>query len=73
MGAPGLNGSAHNGYGFLGDKDSGLFSTAANEVSLYVNNAEEVQVRPDLVINREVRPENLRPEARRKDKLQWPE
>ncbi len=48
-GAPGTNGSNRNGYGFLGDKDSGLYSTAAGEVSLYVNNAEIVEVKPALV------------------------
>ena len=64
MGAPGLNGNLHNGYAFLGDKDSGLFTTSANQVSLYVNNTEEVLVRPDsVVINGEVRPENLRFDA----------
>jgi hypothetical protein len=61
QGAPGLNGVNKNGYGFLGDKDSGLYSLAAGQVSLYVNNVEEVKVRPDsVVINGEVRAEDLR-------------
>jgi hypothetical protein len=44
-GAPGLNGTSHNGFAFSGnngDKDSGLFSTADGKVSMYVNNAEVV-------------------------------
>jgi hypothetical protein len=50
-GAPGPNGSNRNGYGFLGDRDSGLFSTPANggEVSLFVNNVELLEVKPALV------------------------
>lgn len=48
-GAPGANGVNQNGYGFLGDKDSGLYSQAANEVSLYVNNIELIEVKPALV------------------------
>lgn len=48
-GAPGLNGINKNGYGFLGDKDSGMYSTSAGQVSLYVNKDEQVKVTPDSV------------------------
>ncbi len=51
-GTPGLNGANNNGYAFngnSGDKDSGLFSTADGRVSLYVNNAEVLAVKPDTV------------------------
>lgn len=46
-GAPGLNGVDKNGYAFSGnsgDNDSGLFSTADGEVSVYVNNVEKLEV-----------------------------
>ncbi|HUR29944.1 MAG TPA: hypothetical protein VMZ69_00860 [Saprospiraceae bacterium] len=50
LGAPGgTNGQGQNGYSFLGDKDTGLYSTAAGQVSLYVNNSPEVTVKPDTV------------------------
>lgn len=45
-GAPAVNGANNNGYAFSGnsgDNDSGLFSTANNEVSLYVNNVERLE------------------------------
>lgn len=47
-GAPGLNGVNKNGYAFSGgsgDNDSGLFSTAEGEVSVYVNNTERMEVK----------------------------
>lgn len=43
-GAPGANGDGNHGYAFDNDKDSGLFSTADGEVSVYVNNAEKLKV-----------------------------
>ena len=51
-GAPGLNGTSHNGYAFTGnngDKDSGLFSTADGKVAMYSNNAEVLAVTPGNV------------------------
>jgi hypothetical protein len=51
-GAPGLNGASKNGYAFttnMGDKDSGLFSTALGQVSLYVNNVPMLTASPDSV------------------------
>lgn len=51
-GAPGLNGVNRNGYAFSGnsgDKDSGLFSTADGEVSLYTNNVEVLSATPGNV------------------------
>ncbi|MCC6410681.1 MAG: hypothetical protein IT270_03425, partial [Saprospiraceae bacterium] len=48
-GAPGANGASRNGYAFSGnsgDKDSGVFSTAEGEVSLYSNNVEVLEVTP---------------------------
>lgn len=45
-GAPGANGASDNGYAFSGnsgDSDSGVFSTANGEVSLYVNNTERLE------------------------------
>ncbi|MBK9337239.1 MAG: hypothetical protein IPM98_11955 [Lewinellaceae bacterium] len=51
-GAPGLNGAGNNGYAFdgnSGDKDSGLFSTADGEVSLYANNTEVLEATPGNV------------------------
>lgn len=51
-GVPGLNGASKNGYAFTGsggDKDSGLFSTANGEVSLYANNTEILEVTPAKV------------------------
>ncbi len=45
-GSPGSNGASNNGYAFSGnsgDNDSGVFSTANNEVSLYVNNTERLE------------------------------
>jgi hypothetical protein len=52
-GAPGANGANKNGYAFTtnnGDKDSGLFCTALNQVSLYVNNAEKLKATVDSVV-----------------------
>ncbi len=46
-GTPGTNGVNKNGYAFMGgsgDTDSGLFSTQDGEVSVYVNNAEKIEV-----------------------------
>ena len=46
-GAPGSNGALNNGYAFKdggGDNDSGLFSTADGQVSLYANNSELLRV-----------------------------
>jgi len=51
-GAPGANGTSHNGYAFLGnsgDKDSGLFSSTDGKVSMYVNNLEVIAATPGLV------------------------
>lgn len=51
-GAPGANGANHNGYAFTGnngDKDSGLFSTAEGNVSMYVNNTEVIAATPGNV------------------------
>lgn len=48
-GTPGLNGANRNGFAFSGNggnKDSGLFSTANGEVSLYANNAKVVSATP---------------------------
>lgn len=48
-GTPGSDGASKNGYAFSGnggDKDSGLFSTANGEVSLYVNNVNIVSATP---------------------------
>jgi hypothetical protein len=45
-GAPGGSGGSNNGYAFTGnsgDNDSGLFSTADGQVSLYTNNAERLK------------------------------
>ncbi|MEZ4941375.1 MAG: hypothetical protein R3D58_10915 [Saprospiraceae bacterium] len=45
-GAPGGSGGSNNGYAFAGnggDNDSGLFSTADGQVSLYTNNAERLK------------------------------
>lgn len=45
-GAPGSGGGSNNGYAFTGgsgDNDSGLFSTADGQVSLYTNNTERLQ------------------------------
>jgi hypothetical protein len=44
-GIPGANGANRNGYAFSGsndDKESGLFSTASGEVSLFANNVKVV-------------------------------
>jgi len=58
-GAPGDNGASKNGYAFtgnMGDKDSGLFSTAPGQVSMYVNNATMLTATPDSVaIRRDLR------------------
>lgn len=43
-GAPGANGDSNNGYAFDNDKDSGLFSTADGELSVFVNNVEKLEV-----------------------------
>jgi len=46
-GGPGVNGANNNGYAFKdnsGDNDSGLFSTADAQVSLYANNSELLRV-----------------------------
>jgi|GEM_PF-424279 len=51
-GAPGLNGTSHNGFAFSGnngDKDSGLFSTADGKVSMYTNNTEVLAATPGNV------------------------
>jgi hypothetical protein len=51
-GAPGVNGTSHNGYAFSGnngDKDSGLFSTTDGKVSMYVNNVEVIAATPGNV------------------------
>jgi hypothetical protein len=48
-GTPGANGASKNGFAFTGnggDKDSGLFSTANGQVSLYANNIEVVTTTP---------------------------
>jgi len=45
-GVPGANGASKNGYAFTGDKDSGLFSTANGEVSLYANNVKVAATTP---------------------------
>ncbi len=45
-GVPGANGASKNGYAFTGDKDSGLFSTANNEVSLFANNVKVATATP---------------------------
>lgn len=45
-GAPGGSGGSNNGYAFTGnngDNDSGLFSTADGQVSLYTNNTERLR------------------------------
>jgi len=55
VGAPGNNGTNNNGYAFNGmngDKDSGLFSTALGQVSLYVNNEKMMTASPDSVAMR---------------------
>lgn len=43
-GAPGANNSNNNGYAFSGNNDSGLFSEANGQVSLYTNSGERVRV-----------------------------
>jgi hypothetical protein len=45
-GAPGANGINHNGYSFTspGDNDSGLYSLADGEVSLFSNSAERLKI-----------------------------
>ncbi len=61
-GTPGQNGANKNGYGFVGDRDSGLFgpTLAGGEVSIYVNNAEIIEVKPALVdIKTDVAANNL--------------
>lgn len=42
-GTPGLSGVNKNGYGFIGNNDTGLFSTAYGKVSLFVNNVEKLE------------------------------
>ena len=45
-GAPAVNGANNNGYAFSGnngDNDSGLFSTADGQVSMYTNDTERLQ------------------------------
>lgn len=51
-GAPGENGADNNGYAFKGnsgDEDSGLFSTADGEVSLFANNQEKLKANSEGV------------------------
>jgi len=43
-GVPGLSGVNKNGYGMIGNNDTGLFSTANGKVSLFVNNVEKLEV-----------------------------
>lgn len=43
-GTPGLSGANNNGYGMIGNNDTGLFSTAYGKVSLFVNNVEKLEV-----------------------------
>lgn len=43
-GVPGLSGVNKNGYGMIGNNDTGLFSTAYGKVSLFVNNIEKLEV-----------------------------
>ena len=42
-GAPGLSGANKNGYGMIGNNDTGVFSTAYGKVSLFVNNVEKLE------------------------------
>ncbi len=51
-GAPGANGANKNGYGFIGERDSGLFSVSNGQVSLYVNNVRMLTATPDSIAAR---------------------
>lgn len=46
-GVPGLSGVNKNGYGMIGNNDTGLFSTAYGKVSLFVSNVEKLEVTPN--------------------------
>lgn len=48
-GAPGLSGANNNGYGMIGNNDTGVFSTAYGKVSLFVNNVEKLEVTPTTI------------------------
>jgi hypothetical protein len=48
-GTPGLSGANNNGYGMIGNNDTGLFSTAYGKVSLFVNNVEKLEVTPTTI------------------------
>lgn len=45
-GTPGLSGVNKNGYGFIGNNDSGLFSTGYGKVSLFTTNVEVLEATP---------------------------
>ena len=46
-GAPGLNGANKKGYAFSDEKDSGLFSKANGQASLYADNTEALRAQKD--------------------------
>lgn len=46
-GIPGSGGSNNNGYSFVGNGNTGLFSPAANELSLYTQNGERMRILPN--------------------------
>lgn len=45
-GTPGLSGVNKNGYGFIGNNDTGLFSTGYGKVSLFTTNVEVLEATP---------------------------
>ncbi|MBK8391500.1 MAG: hypothetical protein IPL23_20370 [Saprospiraceae bacterium] len=45
-GAPGLSGVNKNGYGMIGNNDTGVFSTAYGKVSLFASNVETLEATP---------------------------